>query len=395
MGNRASKNATMDEPTKTILFEKEQSGITYRIPALIYLQEVQTFLAFAEKRLSSSDNEAKILVMRRGTMTEDGSVEWSSTQELQSATLPNHRTMNPCPVYEKKSNTVFLFFICVWMNVTETEQICTGKNQTRLCYVTSTDNGQTWSNVTDLTETVIGETIKNWATFGVGPGHGVQLEDGRLIIPAYAYYIPYRWFSVLAPICGTVYPRALAIYSTDIGKTWQLGEMVRESSCECEMAEIIDHEGKRHLYCNARSITKGHRCEALSENSGVRFDQVRFASELVEPPKGCQGSIIAFPAPESSPDTQTWLLFMHPTRKCTRRDMGVYLNRSPLHPSMWETPKIIHSGPSGYSDLAYHGDKNTFSGLMECGVESELEQIAFVTFSLSDVMQQKEQKDEN
>ncbi|KAJ0067736.1 hypothetical protein NL108_010062 [Boleophthalmus pectinirostris] len=391
MENRASQNVNMDEPTKTILFEKEQSGITYRIPALIYLQEVQTFLAFAEKRLSSSDHEAKILVMRRGTMTEDGSVEWSSTQELQSATLPNHRTMNPCPVYEKKSNTVFLFFICVWKSVTEQKQIHTGKNQTRLCYVTSTDNGQTWSNVTDLTETVIGETINNWATFGVGPGHGVQLEDGRLIIPAYAYYIPQRE-------SGTV-PRALAIYSKDDGKTWRLSEMLREDSSECEMAEIIDHEGKSHLYCNARSITKGHRCEALSEalseNSDVSFDQVHFASELVEPPFGCQGSIIAFPAPESAPDTQTWLLFMHPTHECCRRDMGVYLNRSPLQSSGWETPTIIHSGPSGYSDLAYHGDKNTFSGLMECGEESELEQIAFVTFSLNDVMQQEGQQDED
>lgn len=409
MGNKASKSGSMDEPVKTTLFEKEPSGITYRIPALLYLRHVHTFLAFAEKRSSPCDHDAKILVMRRGTLKEDGSVQWSSSQELQSATLPNHRTMNPCPVYEKNSKTVFLFFICILENTTEMWQILTGKNKTRLCYVTSSDNGQTWSEVRDLTESVIGEAIHKWATFAVGPGHGVQLENGRLIIPAYAYYIPYRCFSY--PIPYTVHPRALSIYSDDEGQTWRLGKMLRKPSCECEMAEIIDHEGRSHLYCNARHTRKrrGHRCEALSENSGAFFDKPHVARELVEPPSGCQGSVIGFPAPEFvpnddaeskacgtsllSPDTQTWLLFMHPTSKSCRRDMGVYLNRSPLHSSGWDKPKIIHTGPSGYSDLAYNGDKDTFSGLMECGKETELEQIAFVTFTLNDVMQIGGRKD--
>lgn len=75
MGNNTSKSGNMDEPAKTTLFEKESSGITYRIPALIYLRHVQTFLAFAEKRSSPKDHDAKVLVMRRGTLKEDGSVE--------------------------------------------------------------------------------------------------------------------------------------------------------------------------------------------------------------------------------------------------------------------------------------------------------------------------------
>lgn len=326
--------------------------------------------------------------------------QWTSSQELSTAYLQDHRTMNPCPVYEKNSKTLFLFFICVCGNTTEMRQIITGKNKARLCCVSSSDDGQTWSPAKDLTDSVIGETIHKWATFAVGPGHGVQLENGRLIIPAYAYYVPYRCCSF--PIPYTVYPRALSIYSEDFGQTWRIGKMLRKKSCECEMAEIIDHEGRSHLYCNARN-SGGHRCEALSENSGMYFDKPHIAPELVEPPSGCQGSIIGFPAPEFvpnddteskacgtsllSPDTQTWLLFIHPTNKSSRRDMGVYLNRSPLHSSGWDRPRIIHRGPSGYSDLAYNGDKDQFSCLMECGKESELEQIAFMTFTLNDVMQ--------
>ena len=75
MGNSPSKNVSGEEPVKTTLFEKEPSGITYRIPALIYLRHSHTFLAFAEKRSSPCDCDAKILVMRRGTLKDDGSVQ--------------------------------------------------------------------------------------------------------------------------------------------------------------------------------------------------------------------------------------------------------------------------------------------------------------------------------
>lgn len=146
--------------------------------------------------------------------------------------------------------------------------------------------------------------------------------------------------------------------------------------------------------------------EALSESSGVYYDKPRLAPRLVEPGHGgCQGSVIGFPAPEqgeegmggttSSPrasDTQTWLLFTHPTNKRNRKDLGVYLNRSPLHTSGWDRPWIVHSGPSGYSDLAYSEDTEHFACLMECGENSELEQIAFVSFPLSDVMQTVDEK---
>lgn len=62
------------QPDKTTLFKQEQTGTTYRIPALIYLKESQTFLAFAEKRTSPSDSDAKIIVMRRGTQ-QNGSTQ--------------------------------------------------------------------------------------------------------------------------------------------------------------------------------------------------------------------------------------------------------------------------------------------------------------------------------
>lgn len=297
--------------------------------------------------------------------------------------------MNPCPVYEKQTKMLYLFFICVFDKITEYEQIHSGKNKARLCYISSKDSGMNWSDVTDLTESVIGSEIHNWATFAVGPGHGIQLKSGRLIIPAYAYFIHYRCFSFGNPI--TTKSNALAFYSDDCGNTWHLGKNAKNvnfESCECEMAEIIDKE-RSYLYCNARS-SQGFRVEMLSATSGEAFDQPHQVKKLVEPPYGCQGSVLSFTSPEQTEnDSTTWLLYSHPTSKRKRKDLGVYLNRSPLRDSGWNDPWIILHGPCGYSDLSLCEDTHSFACLVECGKKKEVEEIAFIEFSLSDVLKNR------
>lgn len=60
-------------PARTALFQ-QRDGKTYRIPALIYISDGQTFLAFAEKRKSPRDSDAELLVMRRGSL-QNGSLQ--------------------------------------------------------------------------------------------------------------------------------------------------------------------------------------------------------------------------------------------------------------------------------------------------------------------------------
>nr|XP_027798487.1 sialidase-3 isoform X2 [Marmota flaviventris] len=129
------------------LFQQEdKKGITYRIPALLYVPPTCTFLAFAERRSTSRDVDALYLVLRRGLRT-GHSVQWGPLKPLVEASLPGHRTMNPCPVWEQKSGCVYLFFICVRNHVTERQQIMSGKNAARLCFVCSQDAGCSWSEV--------------------------------------------------------------------------------------------------------------------------------------------------------------------------------------------------------------------------------------------------------
>lgn len=100
MGNSPSKSASGEEPVKTTLFEREPDGITYRIPALIYLRHSHTFLAFAEKRSSPTDCDAKHLVMRRGELKDDGSVQVVTF-------CSNHYNTSMINAYKLRS-TVFL-----------------------------------------------------------------------------------------------------------------------------------------------------------------------------------------------------------------------------------------------------------------------------------------------
>ena len=63
-------------PERTVLFQRERSGLTYRVPALLPVPPAPTLLAFAEQRLSPDDAHAHRLVQRRGTLA-GGSVRVS------------------------------------------------------------------------------------------------------------------------------------------------------------------------------------------------------------------------------------------------------------------------------------------------------------------------------
>ncbi|KAM6305224.1 sialidase-4 [Aegotheles albertisi] len=280
-------------PARTVLFEKESNGVTYRVPALLYLRCAAKLLAFAEERLSADDAHANLLVLRRGTVY--GSyVEWEDMRVLESATLQHHRSMNPCPLYDELTGTLFLFFITVLGRTPEAYQIVTGQNVTRLCCVTSTDHGLSWSVATDLTQQVIGGAIKDWATFALGPGHGIQLRSGRLLVPAYSYHIDCK--ECFGQLCKTT-PHSFAFYSDDHGQRWRFGEFIPNlQTGECQLVSVDEEDGSNVLYCNARSPL-GFRVQALSTDDGAVFHGGQLVQRLVEPPHGCHGSVVGFPAP--------------------------------------------------------------------------------------------------
>uniref|UniRef100_A0A3Q3LWG4 exo-alpha-sialidase n=1 Tax=Mastacembelus armatus TaxID=205130 RepID=A0A3Q3LWG4_9TELE len=391
-------------PARSMLFHKEPNGVTYRVPALLYLSRSRSFLAFCEERLSPSDSQAHLLVMRRGAFYRNY-VEWEDMRVLGTAFLPGHRSMNPCPVYDEFTSTLFVFFIAVLGNTSESYQLVTGKNVTRLCFICSTDDGHTWSPVTDLTKRVIGDTIKEWATFALGPGHGIQLKSGRLLIPAYAYHIECK--ECFGKLCQTT-PRAFCFHSDNHGRTWRFGEAVPgPESVECQVVSVDEEDGTNVLYCNARSPL-GYRVQALSLDDGAVFQEGQLVQRLVEPRNGCHGSSVGFPAPlhlfqsllapshSPSPDflTPTWVVYSHPTWTTARKDLGMFLSLFPRDPDSWHGPWVIYEGPSAYSDLAYvelppspgSPPAVAFACLFECGTKTAYDEICFSIFTLYELI---------
>ncbi|KAE8628021.1 hypothetical protein XENTR_v10007270 [Xenopus tropicalis] len=391
----------MDTPSTSgavTLFGKEDNGFVHRIPALLYIQQPPTFLAFAEKRSSPRDQDALFIVMRRG-VEQNGVLHWENERVVANAKMPGCRTMNPCPVYDEKTKTLFLFFICVRRNVSEMHQILTGRNAARLCCVTSNDLGTNWSLLKELTEEILGEDLRNCATLAVGPGHGIQAPSGRLIVPAYLYYIHCRMCCL--PIPFWTKPHSFTIYSDDQGSSWHKGDMLwGQKTVECEMAEVVCRNGSHLLYCSART-GKHFRVEAVSQNQGMAFANSHYCQELCEPPHGCQGSVVCYEPLEEAEElektgseanqsltgegTTSWLIYSHPTSSTRRVDLGIYVNKSPLEPNSWTQPWIICRGPSGYSDLAVCQDTHAVGCLYECGLNA-CEKIDFRRFSIQELM---------
>eukprot|EP00076_Gallus_gallus_P016940 XP_015136495.1 sialidase-3 isoform X2 [Gallus gallus] len=329
-----TSEAPLNPPRETLFRQEGPGGVTFRIPALLHVPP-RTLLAFAEKRSSTRDEDAELLVLRRGWWN-GHRVEWGPMEELTELTLPGHRTMNPCPLYEAASGTVFLFCICVERHVTEWHQIMVGRSAARLCCSSSPDHGRTWSPLRDLTDEAIGDDRPRWATFAVGPGHGVQLDSGRLAVPAYAYYVHGRLCGVPLPCCTR--PHSFIFYSDDGGRSWQKGSLLRGMRTgECQVAEIKAKDGGTLLYCSARRPCRC-RAAAISVDHGQRFGLPARCPALCEPPHGCQGSVVSFvpttigcpvgttDTESRSGDTQHWLLCSNSTSQRLRHNSG---NESP------------------------------------------------------------------
>ncbi|NXN12280.1 NEUR3 protein, partial [Indicator maculatus] len=174
------------------------------------------------------------------------------------------------------------------------------------------------------------------------------------------------------------------------GHSWHRGALLGGASQtgECQVAEVGGRDGASCplLYCSARA-PRGCRAVAVSTDGGGRFGHPKPCPALGEPPRGCQGSVVSFPAPAScGQGASRWLLYSHPIDRRRRSDLGIYLNPSPLDGEGWGHPWVLQEGPVGYSDLA-SCPGGLFGCLFERGTSSSCEEIVFCLLSLGTTTQ--------
>lgn len=343
------------EPTKIDLFEAGQEGYgQFRIPGIIVTKN-GVALAYCEARRNASTDWGQIDVMlRRST---DGGHTWSPMKKI--IELEGKFERNPAAAAQKLGKDgeitvnnpiafadprpgVVHFLYCVEYN--------------RLFYIRSDDDGLSFSKPTEITAAV--DKLKpsyEWQSIAVGPGHGIRLQNGRLIAPI--------WKSTGKG--GHAHRPSIisTIYSDDDGKTWQLGDMIANETKplvnpnESILLELADGR----VMINIRSESPEHRrAVAISPDGSTKWSEPRFQEELLEPI--CMANLVRWTTAKTGDKNRIVFSNPHNLERANakpgqgRDRKNVSLKLSYDEGETWPINKTLEAGPSGYSDLAIAPD---------------------------------------
>jgi len=330
---------------RTDLFEGGKDGYAlYRIPGLVVTAK-GTVLAYCEARKTGKSDWDRIdIMLRRST---DGGKSWEPRRQIvklegafeknpvalaQKLGNPGEITVNnPVAIVDRQAGAVH-FLYCV--------EYC------RCFYMRSDDDGQTFSAPMEITAAF--ENFRPeyaWKVLATGPGHGIQLCSGRLLVPV--------WLST-GTGGGAHRPSVTSVvFSDDHGQIWQRGEIAVPNTAqfvdpnETVAAELSDGR----VLLNVRSESPNHRRIVVTSPDGAaQWSKPRFDDALFEPI--CMASMLRlsgkpgqllFVNPDSSADKKAGWAF-------PRRNLTARLSRD--DGQTWPVARVLDPGPAGYSDLA-------------------------------------------
>ena len=312
-------------PQKTTLFARGENGVhTYRIPALV-TSNSGVLIAACDARINSSGDLPNNIdtVIRRST---DGGKTWQPIETIVDWS-GSEGAADPCMVVDRKTGRI-------WCAVTWAEGVNWrtsrpgfGTDSFHALLVYSDDDGVTWSETTDVTDSL---KDPSWRSIWFSPGSGIQSQSGRLFIPFSAANGQGEAFSYAA-------------ISDDHGETWSRVGPMGSKTNENIIAQLADGT----LVCNMRS-THGLKLRAIStsKDDGETWSALEHHEGLIEPV--CQAGLLTVPA-SLTPDEREWLVFSNPGSKKRERlavkvsfDGGV----------TWPVERVIHPGPAAYSCLS-------------------------------------------
>jgi len=339
----------------------------YRIPALIVTAK-GTILAFCEAR-EGDDGDPTDLVLKRSRFSPPQAprqlngydrvfgyaINWEPMRVVLAGN--GEAAMNPCPVIDRTNGAIWtpVFKVAGGLKRHLLDPL---KGQVLI--LNSMDDGLSWSRPIDITSSV-GE-------FTGGSGIGIQLRDGRLVIPGYGRN----------PNSGKTSSKV--IYSDDHGKTWRAGACVAAATDESQVVELSDGT----LMLNMRGAGKTFRRHiALSRDRGETWFKEYDDENLPEP--RCQASILRYTANNNA--TRNLLLFSNPPNRAPTERTNLTIRVSHDEGKNWTAGKTVHHGPGAYSSLAVLAD-GSIGILYETGTVHPYEKITFAQFNLEWLLDQ-------
>ena len=306
------------------LFEAGKAGyMTYRIPGIVTLGD-GTIIAYAEARKDGTGDWADIdILMRRSS---DGGTTW--TQPILIADAATETVNNVVAIAGRGKHEVHLVY-CV--------------NYARAYYRHSNDSGQNFSPPLEITSAFESlRTQYDWNVIATGPGHGIRLKTGRLLIPV--------WLSTGG---RSHRPSVVStLFSDDHGKTWKTGEIIRGNLHNPSETAAVELKDGRVLM-NIRSESDAQRRAIVySRNGSTAWTSPTFVPQLKEPV--CMASLLRYPKGKQP------ILFINPDNidadaatknNRTSKRKNLTLQLSPDEGQTWRVHQVIDADVSAYSDI--------------------------------------------
>ena len=322
------------------VFPVKMGGIArYRIPGVVVTAK-GTVLAYSEARRNNSSDWGEIEVhLRRST---DGGRTWEPSRAIahQGARIEGNPRKKKGGEHEQTVNNP----VAIVDRTTGAIEFLYCLNYARCFSMRSTDDGVTWSQPVEITSSF--EPFRryyDWKVIATGPGHGIQLKSGRLVVPIWLAYGG----------VGDHGPSAAAtIYSDDHGRTWQAGDLALPnagellSPNETMLTELSDG---RVMLVSRNHSKPSRKLVIIGPDGATRWEKPFFHDQLWEP--RCMASIASHPSRPgtllfSNPHTQP----TEPGGKSARENLSIKLSRD--DGKTWPVNKTLDAGPSAYSDLA-------------------------------------------
>jgi len=274
-----------------------------------------------------SDRSGQDLVVKT---SDDAGKTWGKARMIAT-----HGADSICPnaiVYDAKSDKIHaLYNLFCWDFRKPPVRGETGKQECRQYQITSSDNGETWTEPRDITDQI---DIHD-ATVVFGSGEGIQLKrgqhSGRLVVPG-------GHFKDGKAVCMYL--------SDDGGKTWRRGKDVplpqgMSVQSETKVAELPDGS----LILNNRA--SGMRRQSYSQDGGETWKEMTLRKDL--PAVSCNGSLLAVQG-----GGEYSLLCSFPAGP-KRTHGGLFVSRD--KGATWKLLRIVEPGEFAYSSLLQVGDE--------------------------------------
>lgn len=338
------------------LFQPATEGYEiYRIPGMVTTPKGSVIVYCEARKNSRSDWGAIDILLRRST---DGGETFGPPTAIPAVVGPKPKN----PVAVKKN-------LAVEGEITHNNPVMLVEPDGRLhllfcleymrCFIIhSCDDGVTWSAPEEITGAF--ESYRpeyEWQVLATGPGHGVVMTSGRLVVPV--------WLSTGTG--GHAHrPSAVSvIVSDDHGQSWMRGPLiVNTTEVTPNPSETIAAElSNGGLLLSIRNESVRHRrLISRSPNGYDQWSAPVFEPALFEPV--CMAGLISVEqsdkhclihvGPDSSdaaPPAPTGEEVKGSGKSLPRRNLSIQISHD--DGAHWSRRVSLERGPSGYCDLAY------------------------------------------